>query len=63
MIEFEAINDLWKITSTTAPEVQQKAAKELIERVLPERANDFEVVINSDLLKPDNKDKFIVNAN
>jgi hypothetical protein len=53
---------LLQITSPTSESVQQKAVIELISRLLPERVDEFEIVINTQLLKDDFKDKFIVSS-
>jgi len=57
------IDSLWKINSPTIPSVQQNTVIQLIQRLLPERVNEFEVVINTKLLENDFKDKFIVSNN
>jgi len=54
------IDSLWKINSPTLSSVQQNTVIQLIQRLLPDRANEFEVVINTKLLENDFKDKFIV---
>jgi hypothetical protein len=51
---------LLQISSPTSESVQQKAVIELISRLLPKRVDEFEIVINTQLLKDDFKDKFIV---
>jgi hypothetical protein len=53
---------LLQISSPTSESVQQKAVIELISRLLPKRVDEFEIVINTQLLKDDFKDKFIVSS-
>jgi len=56
----KGIENLLRIRSPTSESVQQNAVIDLIRRLLPERIDEFEVVINTSLLNSDNKDKFIV---
>jgi hypothetical protein len=53
---------LLKITAPASQIVQQKAVIGLIKRLLPQRVDEFEVVINTTLLNNDFKDKFIVSS-
>ncbi|CAG2113416.1 unnamed protein product, partial [Medioppia subpectinata] len=56
------IQDLWQISSKTETTAQQTAAEELIARIIPKRAHEFQVIINTKLLQTDNKDKFILES-
>jgi hypothetical protein len=53
---------LLKITAPASQIVQQKAVIGLIKRLLPQRVDEFEVVINTKLVNNDFKDKFIVSS-
>ena len=55
-----AVNYLWQTTSSTSSSTQEKAALDLIRRILPQKADHFQVKVDLNLLKPDNKDKFVV---
>jgi len=54
------MESLLRITSPTLESVQQNAVIQLIRRLIPERAEEFQIHINTKLLNDDFKDKFIV---